>query len=86
MVLLGGDRFYGRINSDVTAGMPQKPMSDQPRPTVIITGASSGVGLYATKALANRGWHVVMACRNLEKAEQAAKDLQIPPEAIRFCI
>ncbi|MFN4270947.1 MAG: protochlorophyllide reductase [Thermosynechococcus sp.] len=56
-------------------------MSDQPRPTVIITGASSGVGLYATKALANRGWHVVMACRNLEKAEQAAKDLQISPEA-----
>lgn len=56
-------------------------MSDQPRPTVIITGASSGVGLYATKALANRGWHVVMACRNLEKAEQAAKDLQIPPQA-----
>ncbi|WP_310487349.1 protochlorophyllide reductase [Chamaesiphon sp. VAR_69_metabat_338] len=44
-------------------------------PTVIITGASSGVGLYAAKALAKRGWHVVMACRDLAKAEQAAQSV-----------
>jgi protochlorophyllide reductase len=43
--------------------------------TVIITGASSGVGLYAAKALAQRGWHVVMACRDLIKAEQAAQSV-----------
>jgi protochlorophyllide reductase len=43
--------------------------------TVIITGASSGVGLYAAKALATRGWHVVMACRDLIKAEQAAQSV-----------
>ncbi len=41
--------------------------------TVIITGASSGVGLYAAKAMAQRGWHVVMACRDLPKAEKAAQ-------------
>ncbi len=46
--------------------------------TVIITGASSGVGLYAAKSLANRGWHVVMACRNLDKARNAAKEVNIP--------
>ncbi|MDB9526848.1 protochlorophyllide reductase [Oscillatoria sp. CS-180] len=55
-------------------------MAHQNEPTVIITGASSGVGLYAAKALANKGWHVVMACRNLEKTEKAAKDVQIQPQ------
>ncbi|OAB58383.1 protochlorophyllide oxidoreductase [Phormidium willei BDU 130791] len=47
--------------------------------TAVITGASSGVGLYTAKALTSRDdWHVVMACRNLEKAEAAAKDVGLP--------
>ncbi|MCS7031639.1 MAG: protochlorophyllide reductase [Gloeomargarita sp. SKYG116] len=49
-------------------------------PTVIITGTSSGVGLYATKALINRGWFVVCACRNPEKMKQAAAQLQLDPQ------
>ena len=47
------------------------------QPTVIITGASSGVGLYAAKSLAERGWFVVMACRDLPKARQAAQALGV---------
>jgi protochlorophyllide reductase len=47
--------------------------------TVIITGASSGVGLYAAQALAARGWFVVMACRDVAKATQAAKALGMAP-------
>lgn len=47
----------------------------------LITGASSGVGLYAAKALVKRGWHVVMACRNLEKADSAAKSLGMSPDS-----
>ncbi|MDZ4791585.1 MAG: protochlorophyllide reductase [Hyphomicrobiales bacterium] len=47
-------------------------MTHEHAPTVIVTGASSGVGLYAAKALADRGWHVVMACRDVAKAEAAA--------------
>lgn len=43
--------------------------------TVIVTGASSGVGLNAAKALADRGWHGVMACRNVEKAQRVAKEM-----------
>ncbi len=39
-------------------------------PVVIVTGASSGVGLYSTIALVNRGWHVVMACRDLGKTDR----------------
>lgn len=44
-------------------------------PTVIITGASSGVGLYGAAALARRGWFVVMACRDVEKGRRAAASL-----------
>lgn len=50
--------------------------------TVMITGASSGVGLYAAKALAQRGWHVVMACRDLAKAKAAASSLAIPESSL----
>lgn len=48
--------------------------------TVIITGASSGVGLYTAKAMAQRGWHVVMACRDLPKTVTAAQAVGIPPD------
>jgi protochlorophyllide reductase len=47
--------------------------------TALITGASSGVGLWAAKALASRGWHVIMACRDLAKAEAAAAQVGIDP-------
>ena len=52
-------------------------MQNNSKPVVIVTGASSGVGLYATKALVDRGWHVVMACRDLDKARGAAASLGI---------
>jgi protochlorophyllide reductase len=55
-------------------------VSKSDSPTVIITGASSGVGLYAAKSLAERGWFVVMGCRDLTKAEGAAEQLAIPAD------
>ena len=39
------------------------------RTSVIITGASGGMGSAATEEMARRGWRVIMACRNLEKAD-----------------
>ncbi|MEA5508892.1 protochlorophyllide reductase [Crocosphaera sp. UHCC 0190] len=56
-------------------------MAENRQSTVVITGASSGVGLYGAKAMAKRGWHVVMACRNQPKAHQAAKELEIPMDS-----
>ena len=38
---------------------------------IIITGANSGIGLVATKRLCGEGHHVIMACRNKERAEAA---------------
>ncbi|XP_075226500.1 retinol dehydrogenase 11-like isoform X2 [Lycorma delicatula] len=41
--------------------------------TVIITGSNTGIGKYTALALYERGAQVIMACRNLEKAEEASK-------------
>lgn len=46
--------------------------------TVVITGASSGVGLYTAKAMTQKGWHVVMACRDVRKAGEAAQSVGMP--------
>ncbi len=54
------------------------------QPTAIITGASSGVGLWAAKSLADRGWLVIMACRDLAKAEAAAAEVGIPADSRRI--
>jgi len=64
----GGQRSLNRMGQD------QKS-------TIAITGTSSGVGLYAAKALAQRGWHVVMGCRDLPRTEKAAQTLGIPQDS-----
>jgi protochlorophyllide reductase len=53
----------------------QQDMPDLTGKVVIITGANSGLGLASTKAMAARGATVVMACRNLGKAEQAMAEV-----------
>lgn len=56
---------------------------DQSGKVVIITGANSGLGLESTKAIAAKGATVVMACRNLSKAEKAKTEvLHSVPNAI----
>lgn len=43
---------------------------------VVVTGANSGIGLATTRQLLADGHQVVMACRNLDKAEQAADEIR----------
>ena len=54
-------------------------MEQERQKTVVITGASSGVGLQAARALAEKGWHVVMACRNLDKTKTVAESVGMSP-------
>ena len=41
----------------------------------LVTGANTGIGQETARVLALRGAHVIMACRNLEKAEQARQSI-----------
>ena len=53
----------------------QQDIPDLTGKVVVVTGANSGLGLESTKALAAKGATVVMACRNMSKAEEARAEV-----------
>jgi NAD(P)-dependent dehydrogenase (short-subunit alcohol dehydrogenase family) len=55
-------------------------------PVILITGASRGIGFAAAKQLAARQATVIVASRELAKAENAARDIGAPAEPLELDI
>ena len=56
-------------------------LPDQSGRTVVVTGANSGLGYAATEAFVRRGADVVMACRSVDRAREAAEEMHVPEGA-----
>ena len=59
----------------VIDGGPPPQLSTMKGQTVLITGANTGIGKETAHQLAEKGATVIMACRSLNKAEQAKNDI-----------
>ena len=53
-----------------------RALPDQTGKTVVVTGANAGLGFFTSEQLAGAGAHVVLACRNLTKADAAASAIR----------
>ena len=54
----------------------ENDIPDQTGRIAIVTGANSGIGWDTARALAQKGATVIMACRNLQKAQPAADKIK----------
>ncbi|XP_019782919.1 retinol dehydrogenase 13 isoform X1 [Tursiops truncatus] len=61
---------------DFVAGGACPSKTTIPGKTVIVTGANTGIGKQTALELARRGGTIILACRDLEKCEAAAKEIR----------
>ena len=55
----------------MATGWTTADMPDLSGKTVLVTGANSGLGFETVLALAEKGAHVILACRDLDRGRQA---------------
>ena len=60
----------------MTTEWTENQISDQTGRVAIVTGANSGIGWEAARALTNKGAAVIMACRSIAKANPAAEQIK----------
>jgi NAD(P)-dependent dehydrogenase (short-subunit alcohol dehydrogenase family) len=68
--------MMGNVMEDMTESWDADQMPDCSAKTVVVTGANSGLGFEASKAFAQHGATVIMACRSLERGKQAAYEIK----------
>jgi NAD(P)-dependent dehydrogenase (short-subunit alcohol dehydrogenase family) len=61
----------------------EKDVVDLSGKTAIVTGANSGIGLEAAKVLAEKRADVVLACRSVDKGEEAARGIRAASPAAK---
>ncbi|KAM8963983.1 retinol dehydrogenase 13 isoform 2-T2 [Lycaon pictus] len=61
---------------DYIAGGACPSKATIPGKTVIVTGANTGIGKQTALELARRGGNIILACRDMEKCEAAAKEIR----------
>jgi NAD(P)-dependent dehydrogenase (short-subunit alcohol dehydrogenase family) len=64
------------LSSPRTSRWTAADIPDQAGRTAVVTGANAGIGFEAAKALARRGATVLLACRDVGKAERAAEAIR----------
>eukprot|EP00735_Rhodelphis_limneticus_P011476 TRINITY_DN4572_c0_g1::TRINITY_DN4572_c0_g1_i1::g.23213::m.23213 TRINITY_DN4572_c0_g1::TRINITY_DN4572_c0_g1_i1::g.23213 ORF type:complete len:360 (-),score=73.54,sp/A2RVM0/TIC32_ARATH/46.30/7e-81,adh_short/PF00106.20/1.9e-19,KR/PF08659.5/1.6e-07,adh_short_C2/PF13561.1/0.00021,Epimerase/PF01370.16/0.0016 TRINITY_DN4572_c0_g1_i1:124-1155(-) len=68
---------YGYSSGSTAEDIAQNFISNIRGKVAIVTGANSGIGLETSRVLAKMGCTVVLACRSMERGEEAVKEIRM---------